>query len=182
MFSALKHKGTPLYMLARKGQRVDRNPREIETYEIKLTRCDLPVFRIEVYSSRGLYLRVLAEEIGEALGVPAHLCGLSRTHIGHFGLESAVDDDAFEDLLGTDEPGVSLSEALKHLPAVDLSTEQARSLRYGRVPRVGATLPPRGSVVRMVDPDGKLGAIGKISPSGALQIKRVFRDGFEAGF
>jgi len=187
MYSALKHRGTPLYMLARKGQKVDRSPREIETYEIKLVWCRLPVFRIEVYCSRGLYIRVLAEEIGEALNVPSHLSGLVRTNVGHFDLESAVPDDAFETLLDMDDPGYSLSGALKHLPEIILSGDQARKLHDGiaprAVPQAEAALPPLGSLVRLVRPDGSLGAIGEVGMAGFLQIKRVFRttDGWKRG-
>jgi tRNA pseudouridine55 synthase len=174
MYSALKHKGTPLYMLARKGQHVEREPREIETYAIELVHCDLPVFRVDVHCSRGLYVRVLAEEIGEALGVPAHLKNLVRTQIGHFNLDTAVGDDDFETLTETGEPGYSLSEALGHLQAVTLTMSQAHELTFGIVPRVRDALPPRGSFVRLIKPDGGLAAIGEVGAARMLKIRRVF--------
>lgn len=174
MFSALKHKGTPLYMLARKGQNVERTPRDVETYEIGLVSCELPVFRLDVYCSRGLYIRVLAEEIGDALGVPAHLHGLVRKNIGHFNLETAVRDNEFESLHGQSDPGFSLSDALKHLPALALSADQARELRFGVAPNITDSLPPRGAFVRLIGRDGELAAIGEVGVTRSLKIRRVF--------
>jgi tRNA pseudouridine55 synthase len=181
MYSALKHRGTPLYLLARRGESVDRNPREVETYEIVLRECRFPVVSIEVYCSRGLYLRVLAEEIGQALGVPAHLGALMRTRIGHFDLDAAVADDAFALLLEGERRGFSLSEAVRHFPAVKLSEEQSRGLEKGVAPRVhagtGSGLPPPGSLVRLERSDGALGAIAQIGVAGFVQLRRVFREG-----
>lgn len=174
MYSALKHEGKPLYMLARMGRRVERTPREVETYEITLSRCELPVFRVEVFCSRGLYVRVLAEEIGQALSVPAHLHSLVRTQIGHFTIEEAVPDDAFDRLDA--ESGYSLAEALRHLPALEISEHQARDLLHGMVPRPRGVLPTAGSTVRLLRPDGGLGAICDVGPGGILKIRRVFKD------
>ena len=176
MYSALKHRGIPLYTLARRGRKVDREPREVEAYEIKLVECNLPVFRIDVFCSRGLYLRVLAEEIGESLGVPAHLSSLIRTNIGHFDLESATPDTALRSLCDLDSPGYSLSEAMRHLPAVHLSGRQARELKYGVAPGMDYPLPRPGSLVRLVRPDGGLGAIGEVGVASSLKIRRVFQD------
>ena len=180
MYSALKHKGRPLYLLARRGERVDRTAREIDTYEISLVMFEPPVARIEVFCARGLYLRVLAEEIGDALGVPAHLSSLVRVRIGHFSLEEAVNDDAFESLLEMESPGLSLSDALRHLPAVALSAEQSRGLEMGIVPRFSqarpGALPPAGSLVRLERPDGRLGAIAEMGLAGLVRLRRVFRE------
>ncbi len=180
MYSALKHRGTPLYLLARRGESIDRSPREVETYEINLVECRLPVISIEVYCSRGLYLRVLAEEIGDALGVPAHLGSLVRTRIGHFDLASALPDDAFETIVDGDPPGASLGEAVRHFPAVRLSGEQSRGLSQGIAPRVPGwtkgALPPAGGLVRLERADGTLGAIAEVGAAGMLQLRRVFRE------
>lgn len=174
MFSALKHKGTPLYMFARKGQKIERAPRDVETYEIKLLECDLPVFRIEVFCSRGLYIRALAEEIGGALGVPAHLTSLTRTNIGHFDLDGAIDETDFETLSEIGEPGYSLSDALQHIPSVTITEDQVQGLRNGVAPRRDGALPGQGSLLRLLLPDGRLGAIAEVGAAGTLSIRRVF--------
>jgi tRNA pseudouridine55 synthase len=180
MYSALKHRGTPLYLLARRGERIDRAPREIETYEIRLLAFKPPTVRIEVHCSRGLYLRVLAEEIGESLDVPSHLGNLVRTRIGHFTLEEAIPDGEFDRLPERDAPGYSLTDAVKHFPAVVLSDDQARGLSRGVVPKLSggrqAQLPPRGELVRLERSDGTLGAIAEMGLGGFLQLRRVFRE------
>ncbi|MCK4538753.1 MAG: tRNA pseudouridine(55) synthase TruB [Candidatus Krumholzibacteria bacterium] len=174
MFSALKHRGIPLYALAREGKEVDREPRDVNTYSLRLVECDLPVFRIEIHCSRGMYVRVLAEEIGDALGVPAHLHRLVRTEIGHFNLDDAIDDGSFEQLLEMEKPGTGLSEALRHLPLVELDDAQKKGLMNGVAPRIASGLPAAGSLVRLILPGGRLGAIAEAEPAGLVQLKKVF--------
>jgi len=180
MYSALKHKGTPLYMLARKGQNIEREPREIETYKIELLEFYPPHFTIEVHCSRGLYLRVLAEEIGNALDVPSHLQALVRTNIGHFDIDSAVPDSDLASFHEMEEPGWSLSDALHHMPALNLNRSQAAGLMNGVAPRVASgmleSIPSAGSLVRLLHEDGRLGAIGIVTPGGFIHIRRVFRE------
>ncbi len=180
MYSALKHKGTPLYLLARRGEKIDRNPREVDTYSITLLDFKPPVVRVEVYCSRGLYLRVLAEEVGDALGVPAHLGTLVRMRIGHFTLDEAFADGEFEKLLDADKPGYSLADAVGHFPAVTLSEEQSRGLSRGIVPKLHpasqAALPGQGVLLRLQRPDGSLGAIAEMGLAGLVHLRRVFRE------
>ena len=180
MYSALKHKGTPLYMLARKGQKIDREPRKVETCKIDLLEFRPPHFTIEVHCSRGLYLRVLAEEIGDVLGVPSHLKALVRMSIGHFDIDTAVPDTDLASFLEMEEPGWSLSDALRHMPALNLNRQQAAGLMNGIAPRVASgmleSVPALGSLVRLLHEDGRLGAIGVMTPGGFIQIRRVFRE------
>lgn len=180
MFSALKHKGTPLYMLARKGQRIEREPREVETYHIRLIETRLPLFTIEVHCSRGLYLRVLAEEIGEALGVPSCLDNLIRTKIGHFDLDTAVPDTELKSFLGEQAFSYSLSDALSHMPRLDIGPNQAAGLQNGVAPRVPSgsieSIPSPGSLVRLLHDDGRLAAIGEVGQAGFIHIRRVFKE------
>ena len=129
MFSALKHKGVPLYTLARRGEKVERRPREVETYALNLLCCQLPVFRIETVCSKGMYMRVLAEEIGAKLGVPAYLKNLVRTKIGQFDVDSAVPDDGFDGLAEMEKPGFGMTEALGHLRPVELDEQQAEGAK-----------------------------------------------------
>jgi len=177
MYSALKHRGVPLYVLARKGEKVEREPREVETFSLELVDFDPPYFEIDVHCSRGLYLRVLAEEIGDELGVPSHLYSLVRREIGHFSLDDSIPDDRIKDLVEEKEPGFSLSEALKHLRSMELTGEEVVRLRNGIAPRldglsVGDAAP--GTLIRLLRPDGSLGAIAEIGRLGELSLKRVF--------
>lgn len=76
MYSALKRDGKPLYEYARSGIEIEREPRKITIYSIKLLNIQWPEIDIEVHCSKGTYIRVLAEDIGHALGCGAHLIGL----------------------------------------------------------------------------------------------------------
>lgn len=177
MFSALKHRGTPLYTLARRGEQIEREPREVETWSIELRTFAPPLFTVEVSCSRGMYVRVLAEEIGETLGVPAHLHGLVRTRIGHFDLSDAVRDDELERLVDRESPGCSMFEAMRHLPVVELTPAQVQGVRNGIAPRAtGSGLRP-GTLVRVTGPDRRLEAIAETGPGGMLELRRVFFGG-----
>ena len=93
MYSAKKVKGKKLYELARKGIEIERKPAEIEVYSIELEEFDLafPVLRISC--SSGTYIRSLAHDIGEAMGIGAYLEELVRTKIGPYSNEKAIDPD-----------------------------------------------------------------------------------------
>ena len=177
MYSALKHNGTPLYILARRGKSVERKARDVEIYELKLIKFEAPLLAIEVFCSRGLYIRALAEEIGAELGVPSHLQNLERVAVGHFTLDEAVDCDSMDSLATMEEPGYSMSEALKHLPTVEMTQNEALRLSNGIVPRLSTTsinIAEEKGLIRLIRPDGTLGAIAEISKRGKMSLKRVF--------
>jgi len=90
MVSAKKHKGKRLYELARKGISVSRKPCIIKIYELELLEFSLPELIIRVRCSKGTYVRTLCEEIGKALGYPAHMSGLIRTCSGSISLKEAI--------------------------------------------------------------------------------------------
>ena len=84
MFSALKRDGVPLYKLARKGEEVHREPRDIEIHSLVIDRLEPPDIAFTVTCSRGVYVRTLANDMGEILGSGAHLIGLRRSASGPF--------------------------------------------------------------------------------------------------
>lgn len=87
MYSAVKINGQPLYKAARKGQTVERTPRPITVYSIDYLGSPAPGdYTLRVSCSKGTYIRVLAEDIGAALGVPATLAALRRTRAGVFDI------------------------------------------------------------------------------------------------
>ena len=99
MHSALKHKGTPLYRLARRGQEVERAPRRVLISRTGACEASThPALVLRVVCSKGTYIRVLAEDIGEALGCGAHLAGLRRTASGRFRIEDAVTLERLEEM------------------------------------------------------------------------------------
>lgn len=90
MFSAKKINGKKLYELARQGITVERKPSDIEIYEINLLEYTRPILKIEVKCSAGTYIRSLAHDIGQKLGVGAYCSALVRAAIGDYKLEDAT--------------------------------------------------------------------------------------------
>jgi tRNA pseudouridine55 synthase len=89
MVSALKHQGTPLYKLARKGQTVEREPRPVHIYDLRVLGIELPRIQFRVACTKGTYVRTLCSDIGDTLGCGAHLHNLRRTKSGKFDVKDA---------------------------------------------------------------------------------------------
>jgi len=90
VYSALKHKGKPLYYYARKGIKVVKEPRLIEIKELKCLSQGSDTLALKVVCSKGTYIRTLAADIGEYLGCGAHLRKLIRTRNGLFSLGESL--------------------------------------------------------------------------------------------
>ncbi len=116
VYSALKHKGTPLYKLARKGRPVQKPARRIEIYDIRVTHIDLPEVRFEVSCSAGTYIRTLCADIGKKLGCGGHLKKLRRTRSCGFQLANALDFTTLEQLETAGHLGKCVIPMAKTLP------------------------------------------------------------------
>lgn len=117
-YSAAKYKGKPLYHYARKGIVIEKEPKPIEIYSLECTLHQRDRLDIEVQCSRGTYIRVLAADIGKALGCGAHLTTLRRTWSGPFSVEDCLDGEALKAEDGKDkllESMMSVDDALARL-------------------------------------------------------------------
>jgi tRNA pseudouridine55 synthase len=94
LYSALKHKGKPLYRYARQGVEVPREPRPVVIHALELVDLQKEILKIRVRCGKGTYIRSLAADIGRALGCGAHLGALRRLQSGGFSVENAVDGAA----------------------------------------------------------------------------------------
>ena len=159
MHSALKHKGTPLYRLARRGEEVERAPRRVRISQLELLGQEGDSARLRVVCSKGTYIRVLAEDIGEALGCGAHLAALRRTASGGFRIENAVTLEQADcrHLL-------PLGALLEGLPRAELSPADELRLRQGQALRISglaaglcAVVRPDGAVIGLASADGEGG-------------------------
>jgi tRNA pseudouridine55 synthase len=90
MVSAKKHRGVPLYKLARQGKVVEREPRLVHVYRYTIDRIGLPEIDFSVLCSKGFYVRTYVHDIGENLGCGAHLKSLRRTKSGRFDVANAI--------------------------------------------------------------------------------------------
>lgn len=93
MHSAIKVGGKRAYQFARKGQEIELKHREIEISAFEITYIRLPEAGFRIVCSKGTYIRSIARDFGNALGVGAYLAELCRTRIGTFTLENALGID-----------------------------------------------------------------------------------------
>lgn len=92
-FSAVKHKGLPLYKLARRGISIKKEPRRINIEELTVNEIKMPDVSFRVHCSKGTYIRQLCGDIGDELGCGAHMIALRRVRSGDFKIEDAVSLD-----------------------------------------------------------------------------------------
>jgi tRNA pseudouridine55 synthase len=93
MVSAIKHRGVPLYKLARQGKVVEREPRLVHVYRYAVDRIALPEIDFNVVCSKGFYVRTYVHDIGEELGCGGHLKSLRRVKSGRFDVDQAITVD-----------------------------------------------------------------------------------------
>jgi len=159
-YSARRVAGRRLYELARRGETGPRTARAVTVYGIELLAAEGDRVEIEVRCSPGTYVRALARDLGEKLGVGGHLSSLRRTRSGSFGLEQAVSGD---ELAGARDQVVPLGELLPELPAVRVGPTGRDLIRHGRdLGREGVlTGFPEDAVsrVRILDESGALLAL-----------------------
>ncbi len=98
-FSAKRVNGKRAYESARKGKPINLKPAQIEIYNIKVLKINLPFAEIKITCSKGTYIRAIARDLGEKLNNGAHLTELRRTKIGDFSVENAITVDLFQNLL-----------------------------------------------------------------------------------
>ena len=89
-FSAIKINGQRAYKLARKGEEVIMPARTVTVYSLELVEYSYPVVKIRAHVSSGTYIRTLAEDIGQTLGVGAYCRELRRTKVGDYAIEQAA--------------------------------------------------------------------------------------------
>ncbi|NEN75390.1 tRNA pseudouridine(55) synthase TruB [Pelistega sp. NLN82] len=121
MYSALKRDGKPLYEYARQGIELEREARKVKIYNITITHFSAQEIVLDVFCSKGTYIRTLAQDIGRALGCFAHLTALRRTSVGPFKLSDAM---SLGDFQQTENPQSKLL-SLHDLP-LDLLPEKLR--------------------------------------------------------
>ena len=148
MYSALKRDGKPLYEYARAGVELERTPRNITIHSIRWTAINWPEATLEVSCSKGTYIRVLAEDIGNALACGAHLVGLRRTEVGHLTLEQSFDLESIRSGLQNHSSYILPVDALlQTLPHLTVDEQQAKRLEMGQ--RVPLNIPSIEALVRI---------------------------------
>ena len=180
MYSALKQQGQRLYVLARAGLEVPREPRPVHIHEFTVENDDplTPVFRVRC--SKGTYIRTLIEDLAGRLGTLAHVIALRRLAVEPFGgqamltidqIEAAAGSGASPSLAALDALLHPLEAALPHWPAVELDASAAL-----RVSRGGPVPPPPGhysGFVRLYAPGQRFLGVGELQPDGLVAPRRL---------
>ena len=166
MHSALKQDGVPLYKLARRGLEVARESRPVHIERLELVSLEGDVLVIDALVSKGTYIRVLAEDIGEALGCGAYLTELTRTTTGGFDLSAAISLEQLDamTLEARDARLLPADSLAMALPALTLNPDQARALQCGQTPRVATGL-AEATVCRTYTEAGEFLGVAQISAS-----------------
>lgn len=172
MFSAIKRDGQPLYKLARQGQTVERQARDVEIRSLELLSFESPCVHVRVTCSRGTYIRSLADDIGAELGCGASLQELRRITSGPFHLSAAVTLEALEEAARQgrlDNLCVSPLAALSHLADLQLFDTGLAKVIHGRSPEWCEITPDAASAVAVpqlarLSRDGRLVAVAQLLP------------------
>lgn len=189
MFSALKHKGEPLYKLARRGEEAERPLREVEIYDLRVTGIDPPLLGLYIECSKGTYIRTLGHDIGGELGCGASVAALRRTRSGPFSIDAALPLTEVELLLRQrrlKQHLIPLAQAMGFLPVMEVGETAALQISHGQGIAVTGSVPQEGrqvaEVVRVVTrKGGGLVAVAEVrQEEGGLVLKplRVFHDTF----
>lgn len=176
MHSAIKQNGVPLYKLAHQGIEVERQPRAVTIHRFEVMDFEGDRLTVEVDCSKGTYIRVLADELGERLGCGAHICELRRTGVGAFDQHSMVTLDQIEELAAAgpealDAVLVSMESALAQWPDVRLPKDVAYFLVRGQ-PVFVPHAPSRG-LVRIYTREDRFLGVGHILDDGRVAPKRL---------
>ncbi|WP_425447484.1 tRNA pseudouridine(55) synthase TruB [Dethiothermospora halolimnae] len=123
MYSAVKHKGKRLYELARKGEVVEREPREVEIYKLDIITIDNNRILFDAECSKGTYIRTLCNDIGERLGTYGYMSFLIRTQVDNFTLDNSMTLDEIKEFYESDrlkDKIIPMDFALTHFPSINL--------------------------------------------------------------
>lgn len=133
-FSALKHKGIPLYKFARKGKFVKKSSRHVFISYNKVLKINIPFISFKVCCSSGTYIRTLCSDIGKELGCGGHLKKLRRIESSGFTINEAVNLSELEQLFLTgtiNDRIISMSDSLRHMPEYTADEFLTKKIKHG---------------------------------------------------
>lgn len=170
MYSALKINGQKLCDLARKGREVERQPREIEIFELTCLEFTGIEARLRVRCSKGTYIRTLCKDIGQALGCGGCMQALRRVQAGQYTIDEAV---PLQVLLDAPDPEIYLRPVdtmFRDHPAVTLTANQEKRCRHGN----SFSMPLSDGTYRCYGQSGEFLMLGKMESSVMSTIKSFF--------
>jgi tRNA pseudouridine55 synthase len=177
MYSALKRNGTPLYKLARKGIEIERSQRPVIIHEINFLDLEDEVLSLDVFCSKGTYIRTLVEDIGKSLGCGGHVVELRRTGFAHLDLSGSKTYEQLsklkeQNIESLDSVILSADKMLPNLESVYLDSEQTRDIRLGKkIEYLGFSNPQK---LKLYDHNEQFIGIGESNLMSEILPKRLF--------
>ena len=164
-FSSVKKDGIRAYSKARRGEEPELEPRKVEIFSIELLGFEKPYLDIRVLCSRGTYVRALARDIGEALGVGGHLVGLRRLKSGVFSEDQAHKITELFDF--SEDFVIPIDEVLKDYKLLRLEPKGVKDFLQGSPVTIGDVKDADlrladGELVRLFSDDGRFLGIGEV--------------------
>lgn len=172
-FSAKKVAGEAAHRRARRGEEVRLEAVRVSVHELRVTGFEPPDVRLRVRCSSGTYVRSLARDLGELLGVGAHLTELRRTGVGRFSVEDALAIEDLEDAARVARAWIDPLGALGHLLRVEVDARAVTEIGRGRTVPVEGALDGEPAAAAH---DDTLVAVGEVR-HGAFRPRKVFVDG-----
>lgn len=174
MFSALKHNGKPLYRYAREGIEIEREARNILVSLLQLDAYDGKNFSLTVGCSKGTYIRNLVEDIGDYLGVGAHVTRLHRKYTNGFETMPMYSLDELQEMSFAEKQNclIPMDKAVDYLVPVILLEEEVLLLRQGRILFNKVDNEDAGCV-RLYDERSQFIGLGELTAEGAIKAKRL---------
>ncbi len=167
MYSAVHHQGRRLYELAREGIEVERAPRDVVIRSIAIEKVDRPWATLRIVCGKGTYVRVLAADLGAALGCGAAVESLVRWRVGPFDLRDSVSwselTESTRDLWSRMRP---VETALAGWPSVRLDGPGAAAFGHGQAADVIPAAAALEGFVRVHDADGPMIGVGELTAGG----------------
>lgn len=174
MYSAIKHQGRRLYQLARAGLELQRTPRKVSISNLMLVDLTGAELTVLVTCSKGTYVRVLAEDIGRALGCGACLCALRRQAVGGFTLATGavgLERLAALTLLERDALLLPTDVLVASLPRFDLDAVGTQRLTRGQAVEHPVAL--ASGLARVYGPDCEFLGVAEVKEPGRIVAKRL---------
>ena len=173
MFSALKHKGQPLYKFAREGVKIERKQRQIKISELKLLNYEKNIIKFAVTCSKGTYIRTLAEDIANKLGMDGYLIDLRRTKIGNLNVQDALSLDKIEALSTVKRIDfIKPTEVLvDEYPKIILNESEENLIKNGQPIQLPKKVNPE--IYRLFSKNSEFIGLGEIDSNNLLKAVRL---------
>lgn len=178
-FSAIKRDGKRMYDLARKGQAVELEARPVTVDNVEyLDTLENGGHMIRITCRKGVYIRTICHDIGQALGVGGHMAFLLRNRAGYFDVEHGVTPEELDEAFrngGFEHLLTGLDAPLQHIPAVQVSSDYFHAIKNGNPLRPGWYEGAADGVVR-VYMDGKFAGMGEADETGLIRFRAMLME------